>query len=101
MSASSDPPVPEVEIRGGRNKRGGGDSTGAHARNLGGGSGGSDYGVRRSEYGFAQDGHDPDGEEQTAAMRQQRRRRAQERDLHQESHFLLRNFTSTIYFHVL
>jgi len=80
MSASGDP-IPEVEIRGGRNKRGGGDSTGAHARNLGGGGGGSEYGVRSSEYGFAQDGHDPDGEgrqEQTAAMRQQRRRRAQE-----------------------
>ena len=90
MSASGDPPVPEVEIRGGRNKRGGGDSAGAHARNLGGGGGGSDR-VRRSEYGFAQEGHDPDGEggqEQTAAMRQQRRRRAQERGL-SETHFPL------------
>ena len=79
MSAAA---VPEVEIRGGgRNKRGSsGDHNNPHARNLGGGGSSSEYGVRRSEYGFAQDGQNPDGEggqEQTAAMRQQRRRRAQ------------------------
>ena len=74
-------PVPEVEFRGGRNKRGGGDHDSPHARNLGGEDrrSSSEYGVRRSEYGFAQGGQNPDGEgqERTAAMRQQRRRRAQ------------------------
>ena len=58
-------PVPDVEIRGGGTKRGGGDQNAPHARNLGGagGSGSS------AEYGFT--------EEQQ--QRQRRPRRAQGR----------------------
>ena len=80
MSASGNS-VPDVDFRGGKK-----DHNGPHARNLGGGerrrSSGTEYGVARSEYGFGRDGQNPDGvegQEQTAAMRQQRRRRAQGR----------------------